>query len=97
MINLIELFCHVDDFCQRFMPIYEKTLLEQQVKYKKPRQCSLSYSEIITIILYFYQSKHRHFGSGAKCSDRIYLKSGKVRIDKTKNSSKMVDEFLRKS
>jgi hypothetical protein len=37
------------------------------------------------------------FGSGAKCSDRIYLKSGKVRIAKTKNSSKMVDEFLRKS
>jgi len=37
------------------------------------------------------------FGSDAKCSDRIYLKSGKVRIDKTKNSSKMVDEFLRKS
>jgi hypothetical protein len=61
MINLIELFCHVDDFCQRFMPMYEKTLLEQRVKYRKPRQCSLSYSEIITIILYFYQSKHRHF------------------------------------
>ena len=61
MINLTELFCHVDDFCQHFMPMYEKTLLEQQIKYKKPRQCSLSYSEIITIILYFYQSKHRHF------------------------------------
>jgi len=39
----------------------------------------------------------RTLGSDAKCSDRIYLKSGKVRIDKTKNSSKMVDEFLRKS
>jgi len=39
----------------------------------------------------------RRMGSDAKCSDRIYLKSGKVRIDKTKNSSKMVDEFLRKS
>lgn len=61
MINLVELFCHVDDFCQHFMPMYEKTLLEQRVKYRKPRQCSLSYSEIITIILYFYQSKHRHF------------------------------------
>jgi hypothetical protein len=32
MIDLVELFCHVDDFCQRFMPAYEKTLLEQQVK-----------------------------------------------------------------
>ena len=60
MINLVELFCHVDDFCQHFMPMYEKMLLEQRVKYRKPRQCSLSYSEIITIILYFYQSKHRH-------------------------------------
>jgi hypothetical protein len=41
MIDLVELFCHVDDFCQRFMPAYEKTLLEQQVKHHKTRERSL--------------------------------------------------------
>jgi hypothetical protein len=61
MIDLVELFCHVDDFCQRFMPAYEKTLLEQQVKHHKTRQCSLSSSEIMTIILYFYHSNYRDF------------------------------------
>jgi hypothetical protein len=54
MINLVELFCHVDDFCQRFMPVYQKTLLEQQVKHHKNHECSLSTSEMMTIILYFY-------------------------------------------
>jgi hypothetical protein len=61
MIDLVELFCHVDDFCQRFMPVYEKTILEQQVKQHKTRQCSLSSSEIMTIILYFYHSNYRDF------------------------------------
>ncbi len=41
MINLVELFCHVDDFYQRFMSAYQKTLLEQQVKHHKTRECSL--------------------------------------------------------
>jgi len=61
MIDLVELFCHVDDFCQRFMPVYEKTLLEQQVKHRKTRECSLTTSEIMTIILYFYHSNYRDF------------------------------------
>ncbi|MEY3198740.1 MAG: hypothetical protein RJA13_698, partial [Bacteroidota bacterium] len=33
-------------------------------------------------------------GSGAKYSDKIYLENGKVRIDKTKNRSDMIDKFL---
>jgi len=61
MIDLVELFCHVDDFCQRFMPVYEKTILEQQVKHRKTRECSLTTSEIMTIILYFYHSNYRDF------------------------------------
>jgi|WetSurMetagenome_2_1015567.scaffolds.fasta_scaffold57302_4 hypothetical protein len=61
MIDLVELFCHVDDFCQRFMPVYEKIILKQQVKRHKTRECSLCTSEIMTIIVYFYHSNYRDF------------------------------------
>jgi len=61
MIDLVELFCHVDDFCQRFMPVHKKTLLGQRVKRHRTRKCSLSTSEIMTIILYFYHSNYRDF------------------------------------
>jgi membrane-bound inhibitor of C-type lysozyme len=33
-------------------------------------------------------------GSGAKYSDKIYLENSKIVVDKTKNRSDMIDDFL---
>jgi hypothetical protein len=57
--SLLELFCHVDDFCQQLSGYYPKQLTSktgQQV-----RQPSLSDSEIMTIVIHFHQSGYRHF------------------------------------
>ena len=52
--SLEELFCQVDDFCQVFMPKWEATLIDEGVC-QKPWQCRMSASEIMTIIILFYQ------------------------------------------
>ena len=58
--SLIALFCVVDDFCQSFLPEWQKTLLEHQGK-QRHRACGLSMSEIMTIMIYFHQSHYRDF------------------------------------
>jgi hypothetical protein len=60
MESLVELFCDVDDFCQEFMPIYEKHLLESGMK-KRRRARSLAVSEVMTILIHFHQSHYRNF------------------------------------
>lgn len=60
MDSLVELFCHVDDFCQRFLPIYEKHLLATGMK-QRQRARSLTLSEIMTILIHFHQSHYRDF------------------------------------
>jgi hypothetical protein len=54
------LFCQVDDFCISFMPQWEKTLIEADVC-RKTWQCTMSPSEIMTIVLLFHQSSYRNF------------------------------------
>ncbi len=56
--TLLKLFCSVDDFCQQFEPQWNKTLLSNNLRGPK---CSLSLSEIITIIILFHQSNFRTF------------------------------------
>ena len=56
--NLIQLFCSVDDFCQKFEPQWNKKLLPNKLRGPK---CSLSISEIITILILFHQSHFRNF------------------------------------
>lgn len=60
--SLLELFVDVDDFCQVFLPIWQKRLLSEGSK-KRLRKGRLSMSEIITIIIYFHQSRYRNFKS----------------------------------
>jgi hypothetical protein len=50
--NLLELFCDVDDFWQDFQPHWEQEML---------RQGQLSVSEVMTIMIHFHQSHYRHF------------------------------------
>jgi hypothetical protein len=55
-INLLELFCSVDDFCRAFEPQWSKCLIG-----KKPPQCELSMSEVITILILFQFSGFKAF------------------------------------
>jgi len=60
MQSLVELFVHVDDFCQAFLPEHEKHLL-QSGAIRRRRDRSLSLSEVMTIMIHFHQSHYRTF------------------------------------
>jgi len=58
--SLNELFVSVDDFCQIFLPVWEQKLISDGSK-KRRRAGQLSLSEIMTILIYFHQSRYRTF------------------------------------
>lgn len=60
MMNLIELFCNIDDFWINFKSAWHKRLLETNTR-KRVRSTNLSTSEIMTIIVLFHQSGFRNF------------------------------------
>lgn len=60
MKKLVELYCDVDDFCRVFIPQWQKQLLEDGTR-KRQRECRMSMSEIMTIIVGFHMSHHRDF------------------------------------
>ena len=60
MESLLELFVSVDDFCQVFLPFWERKLIQAGSK-KRRRAGQLSVSEIMTIMIYFHQSHYRDF------------------------------------
>ena len=60
MNKLVEIFCDVDDFCQVFIPQWEKQLLIDGTR-QRNRACRMSMSEIMTIIIAFHTSNHRDF------------------------------------
>jgi hypothetical protein len=60
MESLVELFVHVDDFCQAFLPKLEQDLL-QSGAIQRRRARSLSLSEVLTILIHFHQSHSRNF------------------------------------
>lgn len=60
MLSLEELFCSVDDFCQRFEPQWERQLLGNGLQRRK-RERSLTLSETMTILIAFHQSCYRNF------------------------------------
>jgi len=64
-IDYDRLFCFVDDFYKGFEPWYKKSLLTV-VKKKRNRECKMSLSEIITILIAFHQS-------GMTCFKYFYL------------------------
>lgn len=55
--DITALFVFVDDFCK----VVDKQLLSGQSKHKPTRTCSLTCSEILTIILLYYQSPCKNF------------------------------------
>ncbi len=60
MMSLLELFVSVDDFCQVFLPFWERKLIEDGSK-KRQRSGQMSISEMMTIMIYFHQSHYRNF------------------------------------
>jgi len=58
--EMLMLFCLIDDFCQAFVPEWNKLLISQGSK-KRQRSNQLSFSEIITILILFQQSHYRDF------------------------------------
>lgn len=60
MNKLVEIYCDVDDFCQRFRPEWEKPLLSSRTR-RRRRAGRMQASEIMTIIILFHHSNHRDF------------------------------------
>jgi transposase len=60
MQSLVELFVRVDDFCQAFLPEYEKYLLQSGTIQRRRDRC-LTMSEVMTIMIHFHQSYYRNF------------------------------------
>lgn len=60
MDSLLVLFCDLDDFCQEFLPVWNKQLLISGQK-QRQRARSLTISEIMTILIAFHQSHYRNF------------------------------------
>ena len=71
--SLLELFCHVDDFCQGFEPVWQQSLL-QQGTIKRVRQTQLSTSEIMTIVIHFHQARYRDFKTYYTDYVQVYLR-----------------------
>ncbi len=60
--SLLELFCPVDDFCQTFLPQWQRTQLASGLRQRQRRRArGLSLSEIMTLLIHFHQSHYRDF------------------------------------
>jgi hypothetical protein len=58
--NLLELFCDVDDFCLRFEPTWDSFLISSKFR-SRQRKRKMSLSEMMTILIHFHQERHRDF------------------------------------
>ncbi|MBN4067061.1 IS982 family transposase [Simkania negevensis] len=58
--DIVELFCKVDDFCKEFEPQMNAYQIDHGKSSRGP-QSSLSLSEMMTIVIYFHQSDYRTF------------------------------------
>lgn len=56
--KITEIFCDIDDFCQDFLPFYEKRLLGPK---KRKRASKLHLSEVMAIQVLFHFSGYRNF------------------------------------
>lgn len=60
--DIIPLFCDIDDFCLGFEPLWKEHQLATGQP-KRNRSSSLVLSEVITIMVLFHSSAYRHFKS----------------------------------
>ena len=60
MLDLDFIYCFVDDFCKDFMPKWEQNLIGTGLK-KRNKPSSMSWGEIMTIMILFHCSDYRTF------------------------------------
>ena len=58
--DIVALFCDLDDFYQAFAPAWQKQLLPAPGRHRR-RACRLSASEIMTLVVAFQTSHYRTF------------------------------------
>jgi Transposase DDE domain len=58
--DIVTIFCEIDDFCHQFEPIFKQKLLTSQTR-QRNRAMKLSLSEVMTIVVYFHISGYRNF------------------------------------
>ena len=58
--EIVALFCDVDDFCQQFVPQWQRRLLASKDR-QRLRESRLCLSEVMTIMITFHQSGYRTF------------------------------------
>jgi hypothetical protein len=58
--SLLDLFCHVDEFCRQFVPTWIHRQLSSGTR-QRQRANQLSVSEIMTLLIWFHCSHYRTF------------------------------------
>jgi hypothetical protein len=58
--NVTEIYCDVDDFCQMFLPTWQCNLLPKPSR-KRQRSFTMSPAEVMTLLILFQSSNYRHF------------------------------------
>jgi hypothetical protein len=58
--DIVSVFCHIDDFCRQFEPAWRQHLLARAGK-KRHRTSCLSLSQIMTILVLFHAPHYRTF------------------------------------
>jgi hypothetical protein len=58
--DIVALFCDLDDFYRAFAPVWQKHLLPAPGRHRR-RSCRLSTSEIMTLVVAFQTSPYRNF------------------------------------
>ncbi|SCZ64357.1 hypothetical protein SAMN02982990_02204 [Photorhabdus luminescens] len=74
MSNLEELYCCVDDFCQKFIPFWHQQLIENGLL-KRYRAASLSLSEVLIPLILFPMSHYCDFKTFYIQHVKHYLKA----------------------
>ncbi len=71
--SLLELFCHVDTFCQSFLPEWDRQLRAHGQR-SRLRSGQLAMSELLTILVYFHQMRFRDFKTYYLGYVRVHLR-----------------------
>jgi hypothetical protein len=58
--DILPLFCEIDDFCRLFEPLWKRRLLSSGAR-RRDRAPRLSLSEVMTIVVMFHASAYRNF------------------------------------
>ncbi|SJL21203.1 ISPg3 transposase [Porphyromonas gingivalis] len=58
-INIVDVFCIIDDFFKLFDETIKKKILEEEGKKRRNRKFKMSDSEVMTILILFHMSRYR--------------------------------------